>query len=146
MKGKKCKPPSLELNRYRWGYSRISYHIIPHLCLQRPPMLTQSTLLLLVIIDAGYEVPGVAPDLDDGGAHVGLALAAPVIHTEAVTVKRSVVRGGSEKKENFKKLLFGSDRSSRNANVCAYLSVRALQRALEYLDPSFLLRLNLLSL
>ena len=50
-------------------------------------------LLLLLVVDAG-DVVGVPAYLDDGCAQPGLPLTAPVIHTQAVTVQRPVVRGG----------------------------------------------------
>ena len=58
-------------------------------------MVVRALLLLLLVVDAG-DVVGVPAYLDDGGAHPGLPLTAPVIHTQAVTVQRSVIRGGSE--------------------------------------------------
>ena len=56
-------------------------------------MVVRALLLLLLVVDAG-DVVGVPAYLDDGCAHPGLPLTAPVIHTQAVTVQRPVVRGG----------------------------------------------------
>ena len=57
-------------------------------------MVSDPLPLLLLVINAGDDVSGPAY-LDHGGAHIGLALTAPVIHTQTVTVQRSVIRGGS---------------------------------------------------